>query len=220
VSAVEKDVNVLTPAPDQVRRAKKRKRFGKSDFKYDESTDQYICPAGKRLTAKSRGQDRRRGVSFVNYRPPSADCRDCPLRKRCTSSSRGRLVRRFQNEDLRDAMRMIVQHPNARKLLAKRKGAVEPVFGETKQRQGMTRFRRYGLSGTRIDWSLSAMAHNLRRWVALAWAPLFALLFCLCRSAKGLLTAHGKPTRSRPKGLTSSPTDPQSTWRSDSPILA
>jgi transposase len=176
--AVERDLNVVTPAPDQVGRRKQDGRFGKADFKYDASKDEYACPAGKRLTARGPGQDRRRGTSFVNYRAPVADCRDCPLKHRCTKSSRGRLIRRSQNEELREAMREIVQRPSAKALLHKRKGAVEPVFSETR-RNGMTRFRRYGLAGARIDWSLAAMAHNMRRWVALVWAPVFAFLWLI-----------------------------------------
>ena len=50
-----------------------------------------------------------------------------------------------------------------RKIYARRKAIVEPVFGQIKQARGFRQFLRRGLVKVREEWTLVCLAHNLRK---------------------------------------------------------
>ncbi len=158
--AVEKDIDLLVPCREQSFNAKKTELFRKSDFRYDAHSDTLICPAGQVLKAsfKANNED----GDYTSYR--TSECATCPLRAQCTKAKdRGRTIRRKASDDLRDAMRQIIQHPVGRKRYSQRQSSVEPVFAELRNIQYFNRFRRRGLVNVRMEFSLHAMAHNLRR---------------------------------------------------------
>lgn len=140
-----------------------KKVFAKGRFQYDEADDSYRCPAGGRLKRLGGGVDR--GRKYKRY--GGAACGECPLRDRCTRSSRGRQLKRWEGEELLEAEREVMRHPKARERYRRRRVMIEPVFAELKHIQGLTRFRRRGLAAVRLEFSLHAMAHNLRRMLAL-----------------------------------------------------
>lgn len=130
--------------------------FPKEAFVYDAQADQYQCPAGQILKAghvsQSKGKDR------VIYSNRSA-CQDCPLKKQCTSSTH-RVIYRRTNEGVvdRQAARL-AEHPE---IMKQRKAIVEHVFG-TLRTWGHDKFLMKGLEKVRGEFSLSALAYNLRR---------------------------------------------------------
>lgn len=156
--AITKNLDLLCPAPEQAKNAKKLKKFAKHEFKYDPQSDTYQCPAGARLsTTKSRNKK-----SYRMYTTKACN-QKCPLRDRCTESSRGRRLKRYPFDEKAEAMRQIMTHSQAQKAYSHRQGSVEPVFGEIKSIQGLTRFKRRRLKGVQVEYALHAMAHNLRR---------------------------------------------------------
>jgi hypothetical protein len=86
-------------------------RFPKSAFIYDEATDTVRCPAGEQMRARSPQLDRA-GRAYREFRTPA--CRACPLRDKCTGASERRL-KRYEGEELKDAMTQVLQQPAARK---------------------------------------------------------------------------------------------------------
>ena len=77
------------------------KRYHKSNFRYDEARDSYICPEGKEL--KRWAEQKREGKPpLLLYRGES--CRECPVRERCTTG-KARIVSRDGREPLLEAMR-------------------------------------------------------------------------------------------------------------------
>jgi hypothetical protein len=66
-------------------------------------------------------------------------------------------------QQLRDHLR----EPATRRLYARRKALVEPVFGVLKQQRGMRQFRRRGLQAVGTEWTLATTAFNLTRLFAL-----------------------------------------------------
>ncbi|GAG40647.1 unnamed protein product, partial [marine sediment metagenome] len=48
-----------------------------------------------------------------------------------------------------------------RETYAKRKGMIEPIFGQIKQARGFRQFLLRGLAKVRGEWSLICMTHNL-----------------------------------------------------------
>jgi hypothetical protein len=55
--------------------------FSKDEFRYDPTSDSFLCPAGQRLYPYSSSL--MRGLKKINYRNSHA-CRDCPIRSQCT----------------------------------------------------------------------------------------------------------------------------------------
>jgi hypothetical protein len=103
-------------------------------------------------------------------------CGDCPLRAKCTKATQGRRIKRYPEDEQRDALRLVMQHPQARRIFSQRKAIVEPVFGSLRGQQGLNRFRRRGLAAVRREFALHVMAHNLSRAAAL----LRAVIGLLC----------------------------------------
>jgi DDE family transposase len=58
-------------------------------------------------------------------------------------------------------MRRVLQTNLGGDLYRKRKGMIEPVFGNTKFNRGIDRFQRRGRSAVRSEWRLITATHNL-----------------------------------------------------------
>jgi len=125
---------------------KSSKGFAKSAFHYDEQRDCYECPAGEQL--HPLGQSHDDGKRYTRY--GGAPCQPCELREQCTSNPRGRTVKRYEDDEIKDALREVMRHPAARREYSRRQGMVEPVFSELKGIQGLQRFRRRGLDKVRL----------------------------------------------------------------------
>src|SRR5215218_5631686 len=123
--------------------------FRKDEFRYD--------PARHRQEAYTASVIR--GLKKVNYINKGA-CRDCPLRARCTKG-RFRTVSRFENEAVLDRMQdRLAKRPD---ILDRRREVVEHPFGSIKQWMNQGTFLMRGLENVRGEFSLTALAYNLRR---------------------------------------------------------
>ena len=132
-------------------------RFRKDEFKYDEETDSMICPAGQHLQPYSSSL--MRGLKKINYANRAA-CRDCSLRLRCTGNQ-FRQVSRLENEAVLDRMAArLRQRPG---ILNQRRESVEHPFGSIKQWMYQGAFLMRGLEKVRAEFSLTALAYNIRR---------------------------------------------------------
>ncbi|MDQ2763878.1 MAG: IS1182 family transposase [Pseudomonadota bacterium] len=131
--------------------------FRKDEFKYDADTDTMICPAGRRLQPYSSSL--LRGLKKINYANRAA-CRDCPLRSRCTGN-KFRSVSRLENEAVLDRMAArLAQRPD---VLDRRRESAEHPFGTIKQWMYQGAFLMRGLEKVRAEFSLTALAYNIRR---------------------------------------------------------
>lgn len=131
--------------------------FRKDEFTYDVATDSMVCPAGQRLQPYSSSL--LRGLKKINYANRPA-CRDCPLRSRCTGNQ-FRSVSRLENEAVLDRMAArLAQRPD---ILNRRRESVEHPFGTIKQWMYQGAFLMRGLEKVRAEFSLTALAYNIRR---------------------------------------------------------
>jgi transposase len=131
--------------------------YRKDEFRYDPDTDSLVCPAGQRLTPYSSSL--LRGLKKINYANRAA-CRDCPLRSQCTGNQ-FRSVSRMENEAVLDRMAArLAQRPG---ILDRRRETVEHPFGTIKQWMYQGAFLMRGLEKVRGEFSLTALAYNLRR---------------------------------------------------------
>jgi Transposase DDE domain len=146
--------------------------YRKDEFKYDAEKDSLLCPAGQRLQPYSSSL--LRGLKKINYANRAA-CRDCPLRSQCTANQ-FRSVSRMENEAVLDRM---AQRPG---ILARRRETVEHPFGTIKQWMYQGAFLMRGLEKVRGEFSLTALAYNLRRALNLVG---FAELMAAVQAVQG-----------------------------------
>lgn len=172
------------PAP-MPRRAAGGAGFAKAEFTYLPEADAYRCPAGELLpfqfVSNEAGQPR--------YYANAAACAGCPLRARCTGvadPSQGRRIKRGPADGVLAAMAARLKaDPTA---VVRRKQLVEHPFGTIKRGDDAGYFLVRGLRKVRAEFSLMALAYNLRRAIAVVGVP--RLLAAL---AKGVRLAPASP---------------------------
>ena len=131
--------------------------FRKDEFRYDPDGDSYVCPVGRHLYPYTSSL--LRDLKKINYVNKLA-CDDCTLRPRCTGG-RFRSVSRLENEAVLDRMQArLAAHPQ---VLDQRRETVEHPFGTIKQWMYQGAFLMRGLEKVRGEFSLTALAYNLRR---------------------------------------------------------
>lgn len=152
----EVGITPFVPKPDRGP-AKRDGLFPKEAFTYDVERDGYHCPGDKFL--KLRGVGAIRGMERRIYTGYSV-CPSCALKDRCTKS-RQRQITRYENEAVleRMAARLAV-HPEMQDI---RRQTVEHPFGTIKQTMNQGAFLMRRLENVRGEFSLTALAYNLRR---------------------------------------------------------
>jgi hypothetical protein len=143
---------------------------------------------GRSCTARRCAGNPQKGLrAYVQYAAPPAAC---ARRAQCTQAE-ARTIQRSVGQELKEALRQVMAQPRARQVFAQRKAMVEPVFSMLRERQGLNRFRRRGLSRVRLEFRLHLTAYNLGRALAARRGRLLALLLRLTRR----LTTLCPPTR-------------------------
>jgi transposase len=137
-------------------------RFSKEDFEYDAQSNQYRCPAGQSLTHRCDSVQRGRVVQYYW----TDACGGCALRRQCmTARSKQRRVTRRQDEQkITEAARRASERSD---LMNKRKELSEHPFGTIKRWINGGYFLLKGLEGVRAEFSLAALAYNIKRVAAI-----------------------------------------------------
>ncbi len=138
--------------------------FGKDVFRYEPARDVFVCPAGAALSPRYRGKSR--DNVKIDYANRDA-CKACALRSRCTRSFRR--VSRLENEAVLD--RMAARLAARPEMLDHRRNSVEHPFGTIKQWMGQGAFLMRRLENVRGEFSLTALAYNIRRAITLVGVP-------------------------------------------------
>jgi hypothetical protein len=140
--------------------------FSREDFTFDKDRNVYVCPMGKLLRSTGRiltGQ-------MLRYRASTYDCGPCPLKSKCCPNTPQRMIPRDVNEDARDVARArattdaFVQFRHDRK-------RVEMLFAHLKRIFRLSRLRLRGPRGAQDEFTLVAIAQNLRRLARLVARP-------------------------------------------------
>ena len=138
--------------------------FPKEAFRFDPGTDTFTCPDGQTLWPRNRG--RSRDNVKVDYSNRDA-CLACSLRSRCTKTYRR--VSRLENEAVLD--RMAARLAARPEVLDQRRTCVEHPFGTIKQWMNQGAFLMRRLQNVRGEFSLTALAYNIRRAITLIGVP-------------------------------------------------
>ena len=130
--------------------------FGKRDFIYVAEDDVYRCPAGERLTRRTKTHDR----NLTIYRYWSSVCGACSLKSKCTPGKERR-VSRWEHEYVLDAAEARLDKEPER--MRARRCTVEHPFGTLKSWMGHTHFQMRTLHNVGTEISLHVLAYNMKR---------------------------------------------------------
>ena len=160
---VDEEIDVIVPSQKQASN-KEDTPFDKEKFQYNEETNDYVCPEGKRLSysyfSKTRNQ--------YKYRMKrEADCKECPQFGKCTTAKRGRTITRLVNEELKNELETRYVSEEAQKLYSKRKERIEHPFGHIKRNLGCSSFLMRGLEAAKAEFSLYASCFNVSRMLTI-----------------------------------------------------
>lgn len=140
--------------------------FSREDFTFDRERDIYTCPAGKVLTTTRKVHD----GEHLLYRASKRDCDVCPLKARCCPKEPARKIPRSIYEDARDVARALGKTAAFEQSRHERK-RVEMLFAHLKRILRLGRLRLRGPRGAQDEFTLAAIAQNLRRLANLVARP-------------------------------------------------
>ncbi|MCV2371399.1 transposase, partial [Roseateles oligotrophus] len=153
------------------------KHFRPKDFRFKDSDNTAICPAGQVLISRGGIHTSASGQPYQTYIAKATDCGSCSLRQQCIKSRgqdetspmlRGRQVSRFlpkapDPNHPSERMRQAIDSPRGRQLYSLRLGTVEPVFANLRHNKRLTRLNHRGQAKVKAQWSLYCMVHNIEK---------------------------------------------------------
>ena len=174
------------------KRAWKKDAFAQHNLFYNKELDYYICPMGQRLQniGLKKNKSELGYVSMVT-RYQATNCKGCPLRSLCHKSKDNRIIE--INYKLKEYKRLARERLLSEEGVYHRgKRCIEPeaVFGQIKHDAQFSRFRLRGLEKVTIEFTLVAIAHNLRKLAKKAGLSSFWIQFMVkvdCRTDKPYL---------------------------------
>jgi transposase len=141
--------------------------FSRDDFVFDKERNVYTCPAGKTLT--TTGKLVNDGETLL-YLASTRDCRNCPFKAQCCPKTPFRRVPRSIYEEARDVARALAKTEAFERSRRDRK-RVEMLFAHLKRILRLGRLRLRGPRGAQFEFTLAAIAQNLRRLAKLVARP-------------------------------------------------
>jgi len=158
----ERDIRLVSP-PRKPGTHTGRGYFTSEDFEYDEIKDEFICPAGYRLSFIAEDKER---PGRRRYRCWRTICKDCHLKDKCTQSPR-RVLKVSEHHAALIRLRADSKTESFKQLYRLRAPAIEGVFGEAKKWHSLGRAWRRGISKMCVQCLLIAAMINLKRLASL-----------------------------------------------------
>lgn len=140
--------------------------FSRGDFDYDAERNVYVCPNSKVLQTNGRLRD----DGMYAYYSRVSDCKNCPFKPRCCAKTPERKITRHQYEAARDVARAVAKTTAYEQTRRDRK-KVEMLFAHLKRILRLGRLRLRGPAGAQFEFTLAAIAQNLRRLAKLTVHP-------------------------------------------------
>jgi transposase len=161
----DKDIEPHIPVIDKSKR--QDGTFSREDFTFDKKRNVYTCPTGK--TLKTTGKVVNDGETIL-YRASAHDCGPCPLKPKCCPKMPKRRIPRSIYEEARDVARALAKTAAFAQSCCDRK-RVEMLFAHLKRILKLGRLRLRGPRGAQDEFTLAAIAQNLRRLAKLVVRP-------------------------------------------------
>ena len=140
--------------------------LSRKDFTYDAERNVYTCPAGKTLATTGHVST----DNGIRYLASVLECRDCPLKPKCCPNMPSRRIVRDVKEAARDVARTLAKTEAFAQTRRDRK-KVEMLFAHLKRILRLGRLRLRGPRGAQFEFTLAAIAQNLRRLAKLTVHP-------------------------------------------------
>jgi transposase len=140
--------------------------FLKENLRYDPLTDSYACPGERRLVYRHTTQATARRSGYLSFLKVYAceGCADCPLRPKCFTGEGNRVIHVNETlEHYKEQARQNLHSEKGRQLRKQRGVEIESCFGDLKHNMNFRRFHLRGLQKVKTEFTLVAMAHNLRK---------------------------------------------------------
>lgn len=174
IKKIPEGINVVVPSHRQAQEENDRcpvKPFAKEHFVYDKSTDEYICPEGKRLKFQDIPE-----AGKIRYQANGRECQSCPRfgdprNGGCTKSLSGRRIIRLAEEDFKEQMEANYKLPENQAIYKLRKETVEHPFGHMKRNLGAGQFLLRGTSKVNSQVSLLGTCFNIARMITILGIP-------------------------------------------------
>jgi transposase len=151
-------------APLHEKNDRTKKVLPKSMFKYDDRTHSLTCPKGITTTRQWGDLDK----DVVTYHFPITSCRKCSLKKKCTNASCGR---RIVGISKWDKVLLAAERHNKTEIYKKEMKMRQPIEGklsEMKRYHDMVRARYRGIRKVGLQFYMTAVAVNVKRWISMA----------------------------------------------------
>jgi transposase len=148
--------------------------FSRADFKFDKELNVYVCPANKTLT--TTGTLINDGET-LRYLARTFDCRGCLFKAQCCPKAAFRIIPRSIYEEARDVARTLAK-TNAFEKSRRDRKRVEMLFAHLKPILRLGRLRLRGPRGAQFEFTMAAIAQNLRRLAKLVVRPPPAAQIC------------------------------------------
>ena len=151
---------------DQKKR--KKDRFRAASFPYDETSDEFFCPADKRLIYQcTEPYQTENGFPTELRVYECEDCSRCELKTQCTRAVGNRRIRvSFRWRELQQKATDNLNSEEGMRLRSRRPVEAESVFARLKQNWGFRRFLLRGKEKVEVEWGLLCIAHDLAKVAA------------------------------------------------------
>ena len=151
-------VKVYAPEPTNIPRPDSS-LYGRADFLPEQDRDALRCPNGQLL---KRVADRSR-PRMAKYAASPKACRDCLLKERCTKGAARTVTLHLDQKAIDHAAKLRGSDQYVRSQKSRKR--IEALFGEGKERMGLSRARLRGRAGMDEQCLMTALAQNLKRIV-------------------------------------------------------
>lgn len=154
---------IRTFIPPSRQHYQKQEGFRKKDFEYDEKSDTYKCPAGKRLKREITYKKQNSKRKYRVHRYGTGSCSGCRLRTACTKARAGRKIERPAHQKSRQRNdKRVKRYSDFYRL---RQQIVEPVFGIWKRQWNFDHVTLRTREKVEAELTLAALAYNILRLV-------------------------------------------------------
>jgi transposase len=166
----ERGIDLVGPVTETNSEASLKQRgiqpeFYPDQFRYDETTDTFTCPADMAL--KRIRTNQQEGRIEYSYRASATDCEACPFQDRCCPKNFPRIVVRKVDSPAVAAFRAKMKTDEAQQLYRTRAEIAEFPHAWIKEKLGLRRFRLRGRQMVRVEAVWACLTYNIQQWLRL-----------------------------------------------------
>ena len=141
---------------------KEENRYHYSNFKYDASSDSYICPEGKRLKYWKTRKNKTKSRQWNHKVYKGTECINCVKLSLCTKSKVREILIDIREPLLNKMREKLLSVEGALKYF-KRQYTIEPIFGHLKYNLGYRSFLLRGVEKVKAEFLLMCIGWNLKK---------------------------------------------------------